>query len=235
MTASTLLDPKLVEQIEEIPRRSDMAYLAIRDAIASGRIKPGEWLRQEALAEELNVSQVTVREALSKLVAEGLAVHVPYKGVKAVLLPIDELEDVYETRALLEGLALKLAADRLSDEQLARMRELLPMTVTDASASSALRAWEANREFHMIAVEASGRRHLARILGQMMDLTNPYAPLSEASERERLQSAIGELKDHTRIVEALEAKDGDLARNLIEEHLKKALETLKACLSGECP
>ena len=104
-------------------RRSDLAYQAIREAIAFGHIKPGEWLRQEALADELNVSQVTVREALSRLVAEGLAVHIPYKGVKAVLLPPAELRDVYELRALLEGFAVELAAERISPEEL---RKFLP-------------------------------------------------------------------------------------------------------------
>ena len=192
-------------------------------------------MRQEALADELNVSQVTVREALNRLVAEGLAVHVPYRGVKAILLPAEELDDVYELRALLEGLALKLAAARISKEDLARMRGLLPETVVGAEPDTVDRAWKSNWEFHMIAIRASGRRHLERFLRQLMDLTNPYAPLSERSAQERMTIAIGELEAHMRIVEALEARDGDLAENLIAEHLQTALRTLRACLEDSCP
>jgi DNA-binding GntR family transcriptional regulator len=235
MEKVNLLDPKMVGQLEEMPTRTDLAYAAIRDAIARGRIKPGDWMRQEALADELNVSQVTVREALHRLIAEGLALHVPNRGVKAVLLPVEELEDVYDLRTLLEGFALKLAATRMSEEDLAAMRALLPETVVGAEPDSVDRAWEANWEFHMIAIRASNRRHLERFLSQLMHLTNPYAPLSERSEQERLSIAIDELKAHTAIVEALEARDGDLAQALIAEHLQNALRTLKACLESTCP
>lgn len=235
MKRGNLLDPDIVGQTQAVPSRTELAYVAIRDAIGRGRIKPGDWLRQEALAEELHMSQVTIREALRRLVAEGLAVHVPNRGVRAVLLPVEELEDVYELRALLEGYALKLAATRISEEDLARMRELLPKTVVDANPDSVERAWKANWEFHVIAIRASGRRHLGRFLRQLMHLTNPYAPLSEATEQERLEGAVDELEAHTRILEALEARDGDLAQASIVDHVQNALRTLKASLEdGDC-
>lgn len=233
MANRNLLDPDIVDQLQVMPCRADLAYTAIRDAIGRGRIRPGDWLRQGTLAEELNVSQVTVREALSRLVAEGLAVHVPYRGVQVVLLPVEELEDVYDLRALLEGFALKLAAKRISDEDLARMRALLPETVVGAEPGTIDRAWKSNWEFHMIAIRASGRRHLERFLEQLMRLTNPYAPLRERTEQERMEVATGELEAHTRIVEALEAHDGELAQTLITDHLQTALSTLKACLEDK--
>ena len=230
---ANLLDPEIVDQLKETPTRSELAYTAIRDAIGQGRIKPGDWMRQEALADELNMSQVTIREALQRLVAEGLAVHVPNRGVRAILLPVEELEDVYELRALLEGYALKLAASRISEEGLARMRDLLPETVVDARPDSVTDAWKANWEFHMIAIRASGRRHLVRFLRQLMHLTNPYAPLSERTEQERMEGAIDELEAHTRILEALEAGDGDLAQASIIDHLQSALATLRTALVND--
>jgi len=150
-----------------------------------------------------------------------------------VLLPVEELEDVYDLRALLEGFALKLAAKRISDEDLARMRALLPETVVGAEPGTIDRAWKSNWEFHMIAIRASGRRHLERFLEQLMRLTNPYAPLRERTEQERMEVATGELEAHTRIVEALEAHDGELAQTLITDHLQTALSTLKACLEDK--
>jgi DNA-binding GntR family transcriptional regulator len=233
MSTEKLIDPGLARQLAHAPRRSDLAYAAIRDSISTGRIRPGDWLRQEALSDELSVSQITVRSALARLVAEGLAVHVPYKGVKVVLLPPEDLADVYELRALLEGWALELAAQRISAQDMARMRVLLPATVVDSRPESAQDAWEASREFHMLAIAASGRRHLARVLAQLLDLTNPYVLLSESSEQERLSSAVDELKDHTAIVEALEARDGRLARQRIVHHLEKTLTELRALLHDQ--
>lgn len=62
----------------------------LRAAILEGRYKPGEWLRQERLAQELNVSQMPVREALKELAAEGLVEHVPYRGARVVAFSIEE-------------------------------------------------------------------------------------------------------------------------------------------------
>lgn len=233
MPDEPILDPELVARLDSASRRTDLAYAAIRDAIARGRIRPGDWLRQETLADELRVSQVTVRAALSRIVADGLAVHVPYRGVRAVLLPIEELEDVYELRAVLEGFAFRLAADRLSAAELAQMRKLLPATVVDAAPDSVDGAWTANWDFHMIAIRASGRRHLARILEQLMHLTNPYVLLSVGSDEARLAAAAWELEAHSAIVDALAARDGKLAETLIAEHLLGALDTLRQSFASD--
>src|SRR5512145_1119552 len=77
----------------------------IRSAILTGQFKPGEWLRQEKLAQELNVSQMPVREALKELVADGLVEHVPYRGARVVEFVADDVMDLYEHRAFLEGRA----------------------------------------------------------------------------------------------------------------------------------
>jgi len=146
---------------------SKIAYKAIRDGILTGQVKPGEWLRQDALAQKLGVSQATVREALNQLVSDGLAVHVPHKGVKAVIISVDDLRDIYDMRALLEGLANELAASRISQQELARMQELLPDTVVRADSQSTEMARVANREFHWVAIRASGRNHLIRVLEQL--------------------------------------------------------------------
>lgn len=224
MTGPKLLNPKMVDRLKEAPRLSDMAYEAIREAIASRRIKPGEWLREEALAQEMGVSRPTVRDALTRLVAEGLAVHEPYKGVRTLAIRTEDVVDVYEMHALLEGLAVELAASRLSDEELAQMRELLPNTVPGADLHSVERAREANREFHWIAIRASGRRHLMRHLEQLWELIVTYALLHTGTER--VESAKQDLAHHTALIEALEARDGKRARETITEHLEHGLATL---------
>ena len=79
----------------------------LRTAILNGEIKPGEWLRQEKLAAEYNVSQMPIREALKELSAEGLVEHVPYRGVRVIEFSADDIEDLYASRSFLEGKAAR--------------------------------------------------------------------------------------------------------------------------------
>ena len=148
MTTSSLSSLNLGR---EVTRRSDIVYDRIRTAIATGEIQPGERLRQEALAQDLGVSQSTVREAINRLIAEGLADEEPYKGVKTVVLPLEAQVDVIEIRIALECMAMESAARCISEADLERMRNILPRTA-EHEGNSAAAAWEANREFHWIAM-----------------------------------------------------------------------------------
>lgn len=222
MSVSTILEPEVIAQVRRVTSLPDLAYEAIRQAVVTGRLKPGEQLRQQALAEELNVSQRTVREAFSRLIAEGLVAHSPYRGVRVATLPPDELVDVYETRALLQGLAVELAAGRLSEQDLARMRELLPLTAMESG--SAAEAWTTAREFHLIPIRASGRRHLARLLEQLLDLSNPYSVFHPGQLPEAGTWQQAEYEGHRAILEALEARDGARARALVVGHLRQYLD-----------
>ncbi len=219
-----------VEQLRDRRRRSDLVCDIIRERIALGGMRPGERIRQEVLARELQVSQATVRESIRMLAAEGIVVSVPYKGARTVLLPLAELRDAFELRGMLEGLGLEAAASRISHDDLVRMRKLLPLTVVGKGPETTRQAWESNREFHMIAMRASGRPQLARFVEQLLDRTNPYAVLADMSENARTESAEYELKEHTRILEVLEERNGQLAKKLIEEHLASVLRQLELLL-----
>jgi DNA-binding GntR family transcriptional regulator len=219
-------------RVERAPQRlSDAVFDALRKAILDGKLAPGEWLRQEALAQELGVSQITVREALNRLVGEGLCIHVPYKGVRVIAPSLDDLEDIYAIRGLLEGLAVELAADRITLEELARMRELLPATIVDADSGSVTRAREANREFHEIAIRASDRQFLIQILRQVWDWIDPlmsYARTLGTDEGAEIRKRWGgrDSIQHTRLLEALEAGDGPRARQVATEYVEEAWRNL---------
>ncbi len=219
------MSPREPIRIEREPKRlSDAAFEALRQAILDRRLVPGEWLRQEALAKELGVSQITVREALNRLVNEGLCISVPYKGVRVVAPTLEDLEDIYALRGLLEGLAAELAASRITPEELTQMRELIPATVVDADPKSVERARKANREFHAIAIHASGRRFLIQILRQVWDWIDPLTHYqrtlgAEAGTEIRLRWGERDKIQHTRLLEALEAGDGPRARQVVIEYV----------------
>ena len=99
MSDHSPFNPELVARAREMPLLADLAYEGIAEAIRTGRIQPGERLRQETLARQLEMSPRPVREALAKLVAEGRAVHDPRKGVRVVTIPAEEFVEIYRMRA----------------------------------------------------------------------------------------------------------------------------------------
>lgn len=206
-------------------------FRTLRMAILEGEFEPGEWLRQENLADELEVSQATVRDALNQLVGEGLAVRIPYKGVRVATLSSAELEDIYAMRAVLEGLAAKSAARNISPEQLQEMRDILPDTIVSNDPESVPRARDVNRRFHEIFIEASQRRFLIRTLRQVLDWIDPLMLYSKTVKTEigletRLKWGERDRFQHTRLLEALEAGDGDLACQAATEAVEEAWTNL---------
>ena len=219
-------------QCVRVPLLSKIAYTSIRDGISSGQVKPGGWLRQDDLARKLGVSQATVREALNRLVSEGVAVHVPHKGVKAITISVEDLRDIYDMRALLEGLANELAAHQISQQGLAQMRELLPDTVVSADSQSTDMARAVNRQFHWVAIRASGRNHLIRVLEQLWVLIDPYMVYGrfwnvEQARQERIKGSVLDLEDHTRLLESLERRDGSLAQQITQEYVRRSFRELE--------
>jgi DNA-binding GntR family transcriptional regulator len=224
--------PERFNHIQTSMRRSDQVFEALKDAITAGKIAPGEWLRQDALAKEMGVSQITVREALSRLTAEGLAYFEPYKGVRTFTITMEDLDDVYEMRAMLEGRAMELAAQRITTADLERMRLLIPESVWKAGSGQGEPAREANREFHWIAIQSSGRQHLSRILGNIWGLIDPYfifspSMLRHMSNEKKVVTANHIEHEHIELLAALEARDGKLARRLTTESIDGALEVIR--------
>ena len=206
-------------------------FRTLRKAILEGDFEPGEWLRQENLADELEVSQATVRDALNQLVGEGLADRIPYKGVRVATLSPAELEDIYAMRAVLEGLAAKSAAKNITPEQLQEMRDILPDSIVSNDPESVPKAREANKRFHEIFIEASKRRFLIRTLRQILDWIDPLMLYSKTVKTEigletRLKWGERDRFQHTRLLEALEASDGDLACQSATEAVEEAWDNL---------
>jgi len=233
--AELTLETQAYSKLERIsrPLLSKKAYEVIRGSILSGQMKPGTWLRQEFLAEKLEVSQATIREALNRLVTEGLVAHVPHKGVKVVAITVDTLEDIYDMRALLlEGLANELAATKLSARELARMRKVLPHILLTPDSPSIETAREADREFHWIVIRATERDHLIRMLEQLWVLIDPYMIYGRFWNMaelwgQRIKASKLDLQDHTQLLEALEAREGGRARQITEEYVHRAFQELE--------
>jgi GntR family colanic acid and biofilm gene transcriptional regulator len=217
------IDLKYQNSIKNTSSLTDVSYNAIRDAIVTGRFAPGEKLLQNDLANELSVSPRTVREALSRLVAEGFADYEMHRGFVTAHLSYENQEDIFRMRAALEGLALEYAVNNLTAEELARMRKLLPLTAATDDLSMIPIIREYNHEFHWIPINASKRSKLIQTIEYLWKFMFIYYLEYELNEDQKKEDFL----EHEEILKALEAKNYILARTWWEKHLQSNLNILK--------
>ena len=105
----------------------DRAYAAIKEAILSLKLQPGTLLVETELARQLGISKTPVRDALQELEREGLVTRILFKGTYVTEVSARDAEEIFQLRAVLEGLAARLATPRLTPEDLARARQLLSL------------------------------------------------------------------------------------------------------------
>ena len=187
----------------------------LRELIASGALAPGARLDERALAEQLGVSRTPLREAIAKLAKEGLVEQRPYRGNFVRTFTPRQVNHLYETRMVLEGLAARRAVANLTDDGLAELTETLD-AIQHALELGDLAAFSASDErFHSTIARLSGNEtvieSLERLRAQVQLIrftANQDPDLVERTARER-----------PAILEALRDRDGDRAARLMEEHI----------------
>lgn len=199
------------------PRAQDVAR-QLREAIHRGSLKPGEPVRQEAVAHELGVSRSPVREALRQLEAEGLVVIRPHSGARVALLDYAECEEIYKMRERLEPLALSESIGRLTEDQLgqaARLsRELVGLRGDPA-------AWlEGDRQLHLACYAGVPTPRLLRTIVGFWNATQQYRRvlLTVFSDRD-YDLAHGE---HELIVDALLTGNRRAGEELVRAHIERS-------------
>ncbi|MDK2784395.1 MAG: hypothetical protein PWQ41_260 [Bacillota bacterium] len=200
----------------------EAVYLALRNAIVRGDLPPGERLAEQQLAEELGASRTPVREALRRLALEGFVVLIPRRGAYVAELSFKDMNDVFELRTALEGLAAALAAERITEEEIAALEQALADLAEAAEAGATQRVVEIDTNFHALIYTASRNRRLIQIVGNLSDQIQRF--------RMRSLAAPGRLKDtlneHRRLVAAIARRDAALARRAAEEHIQRAEASL---------
>jgi len=200
---------------------------AVRRAILHGRYKPGERLVEHDVAALLEVSRAPVREALRQLVQEGLVIVYPHRG--AVVTPVSRemVQDVFDIRERLEGLAARLAASRITPDELARLEALIDEMEQSGSAREAGLQVEQDVEFHRLVVTASGRPTLVSTLetisskaGLLISITRHNAPLEIVAGL------------HRPILDALRGGDPDRAEQAAREHVEYGRGVLLRAFPG---
>lgn len=223
MTTNNRFDPRIQKQLAS-GTLVQQVYDAIHDSIVCGRIHPGDPLRQAELAEELGVSARTVREALSRLVAEGLAEYEPHRGARVKRFTIADQEALYQMRAAIEGMAFEAAAARITDAELEYLREIIDRASQDLDPESVHSARYYNHEFHWTIIRASGSDQFIRILDQIWKSMLTYFEGTDLDDDDDFIRREEDRASHLKILEALASRNGKKARQAIEEHIRVTFE-----------
>jgi DNA-binding GntR family transcriptional regulator len=209
------------DEIAASATHADRAFDAIESALISGEIPLGSRLGEEALSRRLGVGRGPLREALRRLEGRGLVERLPHAGVRVVQLTQTDLIELYEMREPLEGMACRLAAERMSDEEIAQLRSLLQ---EHRSTQGSPEAAHGILDFHLLIARASRSRRLEQLLSQDLYSLIRLSRLRSAQKAPRVARAGNE---HLRILDAIEERDAELAELLMRRHIATARRHLE--------
>ena len=194
----------------------------LESEILTGKLASGTALTEQSLSKRLGVSRTPIRAALHTLAEEGLINLVPNRGAVVVGVTREDLIDIYKIRMRLEGLASALAAERISREDLATLRESVELAEFYISKNDTEHLKELDTQFHAIIYRASGNRMLNKTLSELHRNIISYRKMS-LSVPGRLERSVGE---HREILKAIEAGDAERADSLTCAHVAAALENM---------
>ena len=210
---------------EEMQPRSmaarDWVFQVIRTAIVRGEL-PGDMpLRQDEISTALSVSHIPVREAFRQLEAQGLVRIYPNRGAVVTKLSCKQLSDVIDTRILLEVGALRLALPHITEEDLARARELLELFSKE---KDPIKGAELNLKLHFSLYDPCDNQTLLSLIDQMHANVDRY--ITPFFGKEEVSAELYTVDEHSQIISACESKDTELATAILRTHLQRTKNLL---------
>jgi DNA-binding GntR family transcriptional regulator len=214
------------------PRRLERRTVAeatadeIRHRILSGEFRDGQPLRQDVLAEELGVSRIPVREALQRLESEGLVVHQPHKGCVVTSLSPEEIEELFDLRAMLEPELIRHAVARMTPADLDEAQRVLD-EYDRVFEHADVHVWgELNTEYHLALYAPSERKRTMEIVRSLLVNTDRYTRLLLV-----LTDGVPLARhDHGQLMALCRAGKGEEAAAVLKDHIVMASRNLIAAI-----
>lgn len=194
---------------------SERVYRTLRDHIVEGKLLPGTRLVELELAAQFASSRTPVREALTRLTAEGLVAQDGVRGTVVRELDPAEAEEIYVLREVIDGLAGRLAASRVNADDVVQLRLLIDTQHDCIAEGDWLELMRANRRFHEVIYRATGSRHLTEIAINLHDRVRAFSLRCFASG----DRAPSEVDEHVAIADALAAHDATAAEHASQQHV----------------
>lgn len=205
-------------------RVADWIYGALREGILTGRLAPGDRLRQQELATQFDVSHSPVREAIARLASEGLVTVRPRRGAEVNALDPTEVAEIYEVRILLEPAALDLAFERAGIDG----DKVLSGAQQSAAGASPSELFERNRAFHRQLYVGCGNRRMISILDSLWDSVTAMR-MFEAYTADPDETARSNT-EHLAIARVVAQGDRVEAVRLLDAHVRGARADLLAAM-----
>ncbi len=199
----------------DVSNLSDRVYHHIKRLIMTGRLKGGQRIPEQAIAEKFGVSRTPIREALRRLEEHGLVVIEPRRSTKVATLTLEDKKHIGEVRLQLGLLAVRLLADRVTPEDCGTLRDIAARCRQFAETGDLASCFEADSLLHCEMAERSGNQYLAeltRILDYKVQLLRNIEDLSQESVMEKIAL-------HVPLVEAICRRDAATAEKLMSKHL----------------
>lgn len=205
-----------------VTRRSveDEVYAGIRDAILTGEIAGGERLVHEDLASRFGTSRIPVRDALKRLVFDGLVETDSRRAYRVTRFGRDDIEEIYGLRQMLEAYAVRCACPRFSDADLDELEQLQNDIEHSAAAGDTERYVSLNHTFHSRLYDGAEQPRLERIINSLWHGLPPLTPMT--GERSLSHTAA----QHRDILQALRQRDAEAAGRAMQQHIAEAGDQL---------
>jgi len=207
------------------PIREQVAH-QLRRAITSGLFRPGDRLIERELCAQLGVSRTSLREALRQLESDGLVTTIPYKGIVVSSLTPDEARQVYQVRAVIEGLAGRLFAEHATASQCTQLATAMQAIETALAEGNLAHLVEAKAHFYHILLSGCGNRQAMLVLQSLHDRIASLRTLTLAQPG-RAAESVAEMRQ---ILAAILARDGRQAEQACIHHVERAAAVAAAVL-----
>ena len=203
-------------------------YETMKEWILSGFLLPGSKIDQDECAERLGVSRMPIRSALNRLMIEGLVVVTPHRGAIVSPLDADQLNDLFDTRAQLESMAVIQTTLRASSSDITRIRKILEYqeAVNDGSVSAIL---EQNRIFHRAIVQCSGNDIMLTVFDSLWDQCERYRRMYFRVPRSNERV----LREHHTIIDLIAERKPQEAADFMVQHTRTSHEALLHTMGRE--
>ncbi len=208
---------------------ADRVCQEIVTAIIKGKIPPGHKISEPELAKTYGISRGPLREAIRRLEGLRLVVRIPHIGARVVSLSTTELLEIYRVREAMEGMACRLAAENMTDDEIAGLRKLLDEHEHHLQESEGRSYFqkEGDLDFHYRIVQGSKNTKLKELLGgELYHLVRMYRYQFSLSSSRPVRALI----EHRNIVDAIEQRDGELAEMLMRRHISASRKNIESKL-----
>lgn len=194
----------------------DVVFQTLRQAILREDLAPGERLMEIPLANKLGVSRTPLREAIRMLEQEGLVVMIPRRGAQVAGISEKSLRDVLEVRKSLEKLAVELACERMTEEDMKEMNRAEEAFSAAVHEGDALRIAETDEQFHDVIYNSTGNTKLVQLLNNLREQMYRYRleHIKDISSRQEI------VREHEEILDAITRHDKETAIRLMSSHIE---------------